>query len=419
MGGIFACPECGRALAVGGLTPGREVRCPACSTRVEVPYLPRAAGWKRGRRGRGRKRPAWWDSKLLRAAVAFAVVALVGLAAGRMIGARARSDRERVLNELIASADEAEALGRLDAALYQSEAALAHVRATGRDGSGRLPDLLARRDRASAREARARLEAVDALDPDRAVGESSTLARRARADRALAPMVDAIGAAVERSRRRQVVKDRDAARRALDAGDAPGAFAAAERLHDRAGQLAEAEAVRARDEARGLLESVVGRFGVALPPASGRFLAGSAEAYDAALDRPLGEGLRLHGFLVQPRRSPWRGLWDERAPFRATIEVAEDQDEYYLQSRNRTTQIEGGLKLEHRGRTIWQSRVVARTRAPLPDLPAYLAGHLATSNRRDPEVERRLHADALAVFVDLAARNLRGLPRWESAAKGP
>ena len=102
MGGSFACPECGTELAPEGLTPGREVQCAECSTWVEVPYLPRVAPPKRAQ-GR-RKRPAW-EWKLLRFAIAFAVVAVLGLVASQMIGSKVRNDRERVFAELVASAD--------------------------------------------------------------------------------------------------------------------------------------------------------------------------------------------------------------------------------------------------------------------------------------------------------------------------
>jgi hypothetical protein len=56
--------------------------------------------------------------------------------------------------------------------------------------------------------------------------------------------------------------------------------------------------------------------------------------------------------------------------------------------------------------------VVTQTRSPLPDLPAYLA----TAGKRDPDAERRRHADALAEFVERSAKNLRGLPTRDAAS---
>ena len=412
MAGTFACPECGRELAVEGLSPGREVQCEECSTWVEVPFLPRAAGWKRARRPR-RRSP--WESKALRGAIAFAMVAMVGLAASRMIGGRVRSGRESVLAELLASADRAEADRRYDVALREIEGAVAQARTFELEGSGRLAGLLERRDRVSFREAQDRLAAIEALDPDRAVGESLTLEERARRDPALAPLAGTIGGRLDESRRRQAAADLELARRSLDAGQDARAFEVAERLHDRAGHLPDREGRRFRDDARAVLEAAVGRSGAALPPVVGRFVAGSAQAYSSTVDRHRVEALRARGYLPQPHRSPWSSLWDEKAPFRLTVQVAETQEELYLQSKNRTTQIDGTIELFRDGRSSWRTRMVARTRSPLPDLPAYLAGRLATAAHRDPEVERRLHDDALAHFVEQASKNLKALPGLEAS----
>ena len=416
MAGVFACPECGRELEVGDVSPGREVQCEGCSTWVEVPYLPRASGWKRGRRST-RRSP--WASKSLRAAIVFAVVALSGLMATRMIGGRVRSDRERVLAELVASADEAESSRRFDDAIREIEGAVAHARTFVPKGSGRLAELESRRDRVSLLEARLRLTAVGSLKPDQAVGESLTLVQKARHDRALAPLVAEIAAKLDESRLRQAEADLGIARGSYDSGHDAEAVDAAERLYDRAGQLADPDALRFRDEAQGVLEAAVARSGVALPPVLGRFAVGSAESYSAILERPRAESLKAHGYVPQPRRSPWAKLWDEKAPFRETAQVVESQEEFYLQSKNRTTQVDGTFELLHGDRVVWKTRVFARTRSPLPDLPAYLAGHLATADRRDPDAERRLHDDALAQFVDQANRNHRGLPGREAAARMP
>jgi hypothetical protein len=385
-------------------------------TWVEVPFFPRGAGWKRDHPPRDH---APWESKLLRGAILFAAIVLVGLMAGRMIDGRVRSGKERVLAELVASADEAFAARRYDVALREIEGAVAQARTFESEGSERLADLLKRRDETSLREAEARLSAVESLDPDRAVGESLTLHARAARDPALAPLADAIDARLDESRRRQARVDLDLARKELDAGRDSEAFAAAERLHARAEKLPEPDAGKFRDDARAVLEAAVGRSGVALPPVTGKFAAGSAEGYTMALERPRVESLRSRGYLPQPRKSAWASLWDEKAPYREAIQVAETQDAYYLQSKNRTTQVDGTFELFHGDRSAWRTRVVARTRVPLPDLPAYLAGHLGTAGRRDPEVERRLQHDALAQFVEQSARNLRGLPAREASARMP
>ena len=418
MTGVFACPECGLELPIAGLSPGREVQCASCSTWVEVPFLPRAGPPKRDR-GRGRASRSPWASKTLIGAVAFAGLALLGLVASRMIGGRVQSDRERVLTELVASADGAEAAKRYDAALREAEAALAQARTFEREGSGRLAELIERRDRVSRLEAKSRLGALDGLDPDRAVGEALTLRERSRRDRALEPLDVEIEGRLAKARARRVEAELSAARRALEEGRDADAVASAIRLHDHAGDLAEAESRPFRDEAEAVLRAAVGRSGVALPPVDGRFAVGSASAYDSALDPFRLEAFRSRGYLPQPRRSPWSALWDEVAPFALALEVAEAQDEIYLQSKNRSTVIDATVSLRRGEATLWKSRIVARTRAPLPDLPAYLAGRLATAGRRDPDIERRLHADAFAQFVEQAARGLRSLPNRQAAAKLP
>ncbi len=412
---VFACPECGRKLWVEGLSPGREVQCEECSTWVEVPFLPRAAVPRRGRSAR--RSP--WASKLLGGSIVFAALVLLGLMTTRMIGGRVRSDKERVLAELVASANEAESSGRRQAALIEIEAALAHARTFEREGSKRLVELESRRDLMSRAEVQARLAGVEALEPDAAVDEAKILADRARHDPALATLAEAIETRLAEARMRQAEVDLGLARQALESGRDDKAFAVSERLYERAKALPEPESRRYRDEAESTIEAAVGRSGVALPPVAGRFVAGSAEGYASNLDKIRADAVKARGFLPQPQRSPWASVWDEKAPFVQSVQVAESQDELYLQSKNRTTVIEGTFELLREGQVAWKSRVITRTRSPLPDLPAYLAGRLATADRRDSDVERRLHADALAQFVDQAARNFRGLPLRETAARMP
>lgn len=416
MSGIFACPECGQELSVEDSSPGREVQCEGCSTWVEVPFLPRGGGWKRRRRVS--EAFPWRDSKLLRGAIVFATVVLLGLAATKMIGGKVRSDKERVLAELLASADEAESTRRYDVALRELEGALAQARAIESKGSGRMIDLETRRDRVSLLEAEVRLAAVDALDPDHAVGESLTIAERAKHDPALAPLAGTIEAQLDESRKRQAEADLRTAARALKSGKDVEAFLAAQRLHDRAGRLPEIDSRRFRDQAQAVIEAAVGHSGVALPPVTGSFVAGSTDAYTETLERHRVEVLKARGYLSQPRRpSPWASLWDEKAPYRLAVHVLETQEGYYLQSRNRTTQIDGTWELTHGDIVVWKTRIATQTRMPLPDLPAYAAGHIATSDKHNPVTERRLHKDALDQFVEQSVKKLQSLPTLEKAAR--
>jgi hypothetical protein len=413
MAGVFACPECGQELEIEGLSPGREILCDACSTWVEVPYLPRAGALGSKRRATP---PSPWNSILLKGAIGFAVVVIFGLLATRMIAGRVRSDQEKVLAELVNAADQAEADHRFDVALREIEAAMAQARSMKLDGSARLDDLKERRDRIAVREVEVRLDRIDELSPDQAVGEALTLAEKAK-DPAIESLVGPIEAKLAAVRLKRAEVDLATARKAFEDNRDADAFAVAERLYDRAGDLSRSDAANYQAEARAILEAAVTRKGVALPPVVGRFATGSAEAYTKLLDHSRTEILRSKGYLPEPRKSDWSTLWEQKAPFRLTVQVVEIQQDYYLSSINKTTQIDGILEFLQSERVIWKKGVVARTREPLPDLPAMLAGHLATSDKRDPETERRLHDDALKQFVEQAAKNLRGLPSREAALK--
>ena len=301
--------------------------------------------------------------------------------------------------------------------MIESEAALAQARTIDLPGSARLAELDRVRARVALREARARLDALERLGSDALLGEALTLLQRSRTDPVLATLAAEIEARVAEAQSRRVEADALAARLAIDQGRAGDAFDAAERWHAHAGDLPGPEARRAEADARSVIEGLVSRFGIALTPTSGRFVLGSGEGYDQSLSPPLVELCRLKGYLPPPRAdSPWHSSWDSLAPYRLTLQVAESQQGYYLQSKNRTMEIGGSFEFLVGGRTTWRNRVVASTTQPLPGLRAYQAGRLATADHRDPAVERRLHEDALAQFVEQSARILRGLPAPDRSA---
>ncbi len=417
--GNFACPECGRPIAPTGLTPGREVICPACSTLVEVPYLPRAirprARWDlrpKPARGRwsGRRGLAPASKRRLRWALAVGSVVAVVLATRWTVGAieaKARSDREEVIRHLIAASDQAESIRDTGEAFREIEAALTLARQIDTEGSRRLDSLIERRDRADRAEVEARLAALDRLAVDQAAGEALILDDRARHDPALATLRDAIAAKVEATADRQAETDRDLARAALKAGRGIEAFKFAARAHDRGGRLADrAVADRIREDARATVVEAVERFGATVAPA--------VEANGGGIDRfatPIWtEALTSRGYLLPPPGTPWAEVWTAHAVYQASSKVTESTEGLYLQSNNRATRIDGQFALTLRGRMRWQTRVFAQTRSPLPDLPAYIAGRLATTDRRDPEIERRLRDDARTAFRIQLDRNFRGIP---------
>ncbi len=419
MGGSFACPECGEGIAVSGLTPGREVICPGCSTLVEVPYLPRAQAkpkrWDRrpsrgGGRGAGRGGMSLAAKRRVRWSLALGAVLAVGVAtwwAVGSIGSKARSDRERVLRELIAASDAAQAAGNPGGVFREITAAVIQLRKIDPDGSSRLDALLDRRDQAARAEVQARLRALDQLPVDQGVGEAEILADRAHKDPALATLADEIAAKLEAATRRQVEADRTRAQAALAAGQGIEAFTAASRAYDRAGRLASrADSDRLETEARALIVMAVERFGVAASATEASH-AGPSDGFATTL---WSEALKARGYLLLPNGSPWGEVWTAHAPYQATCKVVESRDDLYLQSQNRVTRIDGQFALTLRGRPHWQVRVFAQTRSPIPDLPAFLAGKLATANRRDPEIERRLRDDARTAYRVLAGQRFRGIP---------
>jgi len=343
--------------------------------------------------------------------LALGSVALVGLATWWTVGrieAKGRSDREEVIRHLIAASDEAESIRNTGEAFREIEAALTLARQVDAGGSRRLDALIERRDRADRDEVEARLAALDKLAVDPAVGEALILADRAKHDPALATLRDAIQAKVEVTATRQAETDRDLAQIALKAGRGIEAFKLAARAHGRGGRLARCPvADRIREDARAIVTEAVERFGATVAPV--------VDANGAGIDRfatPIwAEALARRGYLLAPSgSSQWAEVWTAHAAYLASSKVVESTDGLYLQSNNRATQIDGQFVLTLRGRTLWQTRVFAQTRSPLPDLPAYIAGRLATTDQRDPEIERRLRDDARTAFRIQVDRKFRGIP---------
>ena len=427
MSGGFACPECGQSIALRGLTPGREVICPACATLVEVPYLPRATGRPRrpdnraeprlpGRRSRSR---AWRGGGMSLAArrrlvwgVALGAVGLVALTTWWAVGSiesRARSDRERVLDELIAASEAAATAGDPGGAFREIEAALTQARKLDPNGSARLEALVDRRDHAARAEVEARLATLDKLAPDARAGEALILDERTRRDPALAALADQVGGAVESALTTQAETDRDRGRAALQAGRGLEAFQLASRAHDRADRLAtRAAATRIEGEARQIIVDAVERFGaVRADPTASPPGADSTEGFVVALWT---EALAHRGYLLAPGESRWSAVWTAHAPYQVSARVVESHEGLYLQSQNRPTQIDGQFAVTLRSQPRWQTRIYAQTRAPIPDLAAFVASRLATADHRDAEIERRFRDDARTAFRAQADRNFRAIP---------
>lgn len=411
MDGSFACPECGCEVRVAGLSPGRTVRCGWCRTAVEVPFLPRADQITRMRRGRawrrGRRFPRW-------ALAAAAVLCLaIAVAAGyRAARSRWSSRRAEELSQLVASSREAEKAGRINEALATLEGALHHAGQSGGSPVG-LDGLRARRDVLSVRDAERRLDALESpaydADPAQGVGQALTLRARAARDPALEPLVGRIDAAVDRHRLRRAEADAAGAREAEAANQPVRAMDLCDRQYRTAGDLPSPLRLRWQTDAEERVGRIVARQGAVVEPVRGQFAVGSPADYTTLLFPVVNEQMRKAGYLPKPAASRWGGLWEAGAPYRVKIEVAERQDDTYLGSANRLSEVEATITLSRRGAPVWRQTHKARTQVPVPGLSAYQASRAAVGDRRSLEFERLLYDDARTNLLDRLGSNLRHL----------
>jgi hypothetical protein len=98
-----------------------------------------------------------------------------------------------------------------------------------------------------------------------------------------------------------------------------------------------------------------------------------------------------------------------------SLEVSEQQEGTYLASENRLTRIDARLKLFKNGFEIWNTTPSARTRVPLPNLPAYLSARVALSPVRIEEIEHLLREDARLQIIEKIMLALGHLPHSEPA----
>jgi hypothetical protein len=123
--------------------------------------------------------------------------------------------------------------------------------------------------------------------------------------------------------------------------------------------------------------------------------------------------LTSHGYIVKRDKSPLAGLWNQ-SPFQMTTSVKESFGPTYLNSVLRTTRIDVVLRLSRSGTEIWNTKVTAQTKVSSSRFSAFEAGYLASATKRDPDVEKRLHDDALAVAVEVLPGKLSTLPDWKA-----
>jgi hypothetical protein len=402
MAGTFACPECGSDVSPGGLSPGRQVRCAECQTLIEVPFLPRAAAGRGVRRTRTSFSARAWA---WRAGAAVAVLIAVAVV-GRLARSQRRATHAEDIEALVASSQEAERSGRPDRALADIEAALKLARDGDLAGEDRLEELGRRRDELSRREAEARLDALPGLECAEAIGEGLTLWKRAEADPALGPLKDRLRSELARLASAQL----EEARRRRDAGQPGAALAACERTVAATASLPLDVGGQARDDAWALAGELVAAHGVAIDPIRGQFLRGSPRSYAAELDPLLADALRRKGYLVRPDASPFRALWDDRAPYHLSVEVVESQNLPYYDTPQRAGRVEAHLRLMQKDWPTWEVRVAGRSRPSLAGMNTAGMGRRVMSSPHDPQIERRLLDDAHAALLEQLPLKIVDLP---------
>lgn len=399
MVGSFACPHCGLAVGTRRSTAGRQVRCSACGTLVEIPFLPRAAG---GRRRRSRFAAGWVSAALGLVVAVLMVVGAVAIARGR-----GRAAREGEVAACVAESQAAEASGRFDDALAAGERAIKIAKPLN---AFDLKPLTERRDRLAIRDAEGRLAAVESL-PDPIEGLRA-LRSLVDSDPAREPARDRIVAALSAALSARAETDLARAEQSLAAGQPAVALNLCERVAHAADELGHERGGSLREAARAIAARIVGRYGVVFTPVTGEFIDGpkSARVHATSLHPALDAALRRKGFLPRPAKSSFLAVWDKSAPYSLSLEVIERNDVQFFQTPLHATRLNGHVALA-KGTTVrWQARPQGKTRIPPPDMNAFEMSHVSLSKTRDPAIEKRLYDDARAVLGDSLSASLRTLP---------
>ncbi len=407
MDGSFACPECGSQVQIGGLAPGRQVRCNFCHRLLEVPYLPRvaAATWKRRRFGRWRSvRWAWG---------AVAVVAAVGLivTGARFVRRQYRSAQEGSIHQLVAKSRAHEASGQLGEALVELDTALDLARAAGTTIQFPMEEERQHRTELARREVQG---TIDRLSRDASIpfplGDWLTLRARSNKDPDLATLKAPVLEEFHRSLKRRCGAELETARRERNAGQVLESLHACDRIAKLLPHLPSDAEPAVRRDAEALVVRLVEAHGVTIETAkTGDFVFGSFENYLARLLPILLKSLENKGYLPYRDTSPWKSAW-QKAPYHLRLEVSERQVGNYLSSQNRLSRIEAHLILTSPKRLVWETRPTAQTRVPLPGQTAYESSRIAVSSARIEEFERRLYENARSQIDEKFGQALGFMP---------
>jgi hypothetical protein len=405
MSGSFACPECGGIVELEGLAPGRQVRCVFCHQLLEVPYLPRVPLGKR----RGPARPKWtvwaWS------AIGLALAAIVTWGSLRFWWKHQQSRQAASIHRLIASSEAQERAGHLNEALIDLDAALELVqqvpgsRPTAWVGQRKRRQDLARRD------AQETLDSLMHHAPSALpLGDWLNLIARSERDPDLEPLRPPIVQGFRAMAGRQVDAELTAAQRSVHDGRVVVALQACERIAPLLEHLDPDSRRTRRRATEELVTGLLASHGVVVEPAHGSFVFGSESSYTASLVPLVVKALETQDYLPYRADSPWAESWKHAAGYRMQIQVSEQQEGNYPSTQSRVTLIRIELLLTAQGAPKWRSSPGARSRAPLPNLPAYLSGNLAAQSERSQELERLLYKDALGQVGEKVSLALTNLP---------
>jgi hypothetical protein len=407
----FACPECGTAVQVQGLAPGRQVRCEFCQRLLEVPYMPRVAEpmWKRRRYGK-----PWWVRWAWTALGALGA-AIVLSAAVRLIQNRERQALARSIDRLAASSEQHEAGGDLEKALLDIDTAINMCSGGASDCADRRERLRARRQDLAKRGVQSRLEELKRRDPGSfPLGDWLNLQARVSSDHDLTQLQPHVESAFQDRLRQRIESGLATARGAFEAGKPLKAFEHCEAMKPFWAHLPQSDNSLLLKKAEEVVVRIVERNGIVIDPIRGHFLVGTNAGYGSTTLPELIKGVKAKGYVPAPASSPWSERWSQ-APYHLSLELNERLVGNYMTSENRLTRIDADLRLSHRGREFWQTTPSVRTSDPLPKLPASVATRLALSHDRIEEIERLLYEDARSQIDGRLAFALVNMPNWTQA----
>lgn len=412
MEGSFACPECGASVELGGLAPGRQVRCPFCHRLLEVPYLPRAVDTKWKRR---RFQKPWWVIWAW-SALAVAAVLIGSVGALSFIKRHRHSSQERSIRTLLESSQRQESSGRLTEALLDLDAAIALACDSDTSIAKAVKEFQHRRAELANREAQSVMDRLkDAGFSPFPLGDWLNLLARAESDRDLTGFIAELKTQFQWSLEQAIASDLGRARKSMAAGQVVAALDTCDGVAKLLKHLSSGSSAKIRHDAEDLVSQLVTGHGIRIELPEGEFTFGSQSAYVKEFVPVLTRALEAKGYLPYRQSSPWKVIWDH-APYRMHLQVVEQLEGNYLSSPNRLTRIVAHLTLSCGNDEKWRTSPTARSTVPLPKLSALVAGRVAASSERSEDFERMLYADARGHIDEKFGFALSNMPACPSQA---